>query len=112
VSRGFLRRDGQRLQTLRHELRFEHQITRRIPGQRKLRREHQIGSGIQALAIRRQNALHIAGKIPDHRIDLGDADLHVPPKKTARHPSGNSKKPGRKTAAAFIKRHADAATGD
>jgi hypothetical protein len=36
----------------------------------------------------------------------------VPPKRTARHPSGNSKKPDRKPAAAFIKRHADAATGD
>src|SRR5947209_299981 len=69
------------LEVLRDELRLEHQILRRITGNRKLWRQDQFGAGISESLVGAKNFFEVAAQIPDRRIYLSETDLHTAPGK-------------------------------
>ncbi len=112
---GFTGEVVERLQAFRHELRFEHQIARRVAGEREFGGEHDLRARIEAFAVGREDAFGVAGEVPDHRIDLGDADLHGRAKRTpAREPGGSKKQPpansGRRVSHAVCQRATQTST--
>ena len=66
------------LQILRDEPRLEDEVLRRITGDRKFWRQHQVRAGLGQSLVGSRDLFEVPAQIADGRIDLGEADLHAP----------------------------------
>src|SRR5262249_37515513 len=58
----------------RLERRLEHEILRRIAGEEKFRKRHDVGAGAGSLGSRAARLVGVAGDVADDRIELSDRD--------------------------------------
>src|SRR5262249_22433486 len=58
----------------RLERRLEHEILRRIAGEEKFRKRHDVGAAAGSLGARAARRVGVAGDVPDDRIELSDRD--------------------------------------
>ena len=92
----------ERLQALRHELRFENQIPRRIADQRELGCNDEVRAPLEALAVGRKDAFHVAGEVADDGVDLSEADFHEHRKGTPQADAGKMKNAGNQSIGGHI----------
>ncbi len=72
LARGDTRKFLHRFPCHTHKKRFQHQILKRIAGQRQLRRQHKVSARVCCAAIRRTDTLGVRLDCPHGRIQLRD----------------------------------------
>ena len=76
AARGLLREVLERREVVVDERRPQHQILRRVLGDRELGEDHDVGAGLGGARGPRRHELHVAVEVADRRVDLPERDAH------------------------------------